>query len=80
MEIRFSQEAIYKIAALAEKMNTEMENIGARRLHTMIEQLLEDISFTAPERQGDVIEIDTLFVEERLSPLMEDTDLRKYLL
>ncbi|MDD2207057.1 MAG: ATP-dependent protease ATPase subunit HslU [Aminobacterium sp.] len=80
VEIRFSQEAIYKIAALAEKMNTEMENIGARRLHTMIEQLLEDISFTAPERQGDVIEIDTLFVEERLSPLMEDTDLRKYLL
>ncbi len=65
---------------MAERMNSEMENIGARRLHTMIEQLLEDISFTAPERQGEAIHIDSQFVRERLSPLMEDTDLRKYLL
>ncbi len=80
VDIQFSDDAIQEIAIMAERMNSEMENIGARRLHTMIEQLLEDISFTAPERQGEAIHIDSQFVRERLSPLMEDTDLRKYLL
>jgi ATP-dependent HslUV protease ATP-binding subunit HslU len=80
IEVRFSEDAIEEIAAMAEKMNAEMENIGARRLHTMVEQLLEEISFTAPERQGEVVDINAQFVKERLSPLMEDTDLRKYLL
>ena len=50
LELRFTDEAVEEIAAMAERMNLEMENIGARRLHTILEQLLEEISFSAPER------------------------------
>lgn len=78
--LKFTEDAIEEIAASAEKMNLEMENIGARRLHTIMEQLLEDISFTAPERTGETVEITKDFVVEKLKPLMGDKDLRRYLL
>ncbi len=78
--LRFNDDAVEEIAAMAEKMNLEMENIGARRLHTIMEQLLEDISFTAPENAGSTVVIDRDFVTSRLSPLVEDRDLRRYLL
>ena len=80
LELRFTDEAVEEIAAMAERMNLEMENIGARRLHTILEQLLEEISFSAPERTGEAIEIDKSFVVKKLEPLVGDKDLRRYLL
>lgn len=78
--LRFTDEAILRISELAAQMNREMENIGARRLHTMMEQLLEEISFNAPERAQNEVVIDREFVEEKIGPLVQDEDLRKYLL
>ena len=80
MALDFSQEAIREIAVLAERMNNEMENIGARRLHTMIEHLLEEISFEAPEKGQGAVPISGEFVRERLNPLISDSDIRRYLL
>ena len=79
-ELAFSDDAVREIADLAEKMNGEMENIGARRLHTMMELLLEEISFSAPESKESKIEINERFVREKLSPFIENRDLRRYLL
>jgi ATP-dependent HslUV protease ATP-binding subunit HslU len=78
--LTFSDKAIKELAAIAEKMNAEMENIGARRLHTMMELLLEDISFSASESDKKNIEIDENFVKEKLSHFIENRDLRRYLL
>jgi ATP-dependent HslUV protease ATP-binding subunit HslU len=61
-------------------MNHEMENIGARRLHTMIEQLLEELSFDAPEYAGKTVSVDEGFVNEKLGSLVKDADMRRYLL
>ncbi len=80
VELIFTDAALREVASLAAKMNREMENIGARRLHTMMEQLLEDISFRAPEMMEKEFRIDDIFVRERLAPLVENTDLRRYLL
>ena len=78
--LTFSEEAIKVIASLAAKMNRETEDIGARRLHTMMENLLEEIQFDAPELSGQGVEIDEGLVRERLEKLVADTDVRKYLL
>ncbi len=80
LELRFTSDAVEEIASLAQQMNAAMENIGARRLHTMIEQLLEDISFTAPERSGETVTIDRAFVKEHLGSLAGNQDLRRFLL
>jgi ATP-dependent HslUV protease ATP-binding subunit HslU len=80
IELIFDDGALKAIASLAAKMNREMENIGARRLHTMMEQLLEDISFKAPELREREVRIDEAFVNERLADLVENADLRRYLL
>ena len=80
VELIFTDAALREVASLASKMNREMENIGARRLHTMMEQLLEDISFRAPEMTEREVRIDDAFVRERLASLVENTDLRRYLL
>ena len=79
-ELCFTEEATREIAELASKMNAEMEDIGARRLHTMLEQLLEEISFSVCDAPTEKIEIDADFVRERLSGLIENRDLRRYLL
>ena len=57
-----------------------MENIGARRLHTIMERLLDEVSFTAPEIRGNKITIDAQYVRDRLSPVLEDEDLSRYIL
>jgi len=80
VELSFDDDAVQEIALLAERMNGEMENIGARRLHTMIEQLLEEISFEAPESGARSCPIGAEFVRERLAPLISDSDIRRYLL
>lgn len=71
VEIEFSPSAIETIASYAEQVNQRRENIGARRLHTIMEALLDEISFTAPERAGEKIVIDSSFVNKKLKPLLE---------
>ncbi|MXO65940.1 ATP-dependent protease ATPase subunit HslU [Altericroceibacterium endophyticum] len=76
----FADEAIAEIARIAAQVNESVENIGARRLQTVMEKLLEDISFEAEERTGETIAVDAAYVRERLADLAEDTDLSKYVL
>ena len=79
-ELTFTPEATAEIAKLAHKMNSEMEDIGARRLHTMMEQLLEEISFNVSDMDAEKIEITAEMVKEKLSSLVENRDIRRYLL
>ena len=79
-ELSFTDEATQEIARLAHKMNSEMEDIGARRLHTMMEQLLEEISFSVSDMAEEKIEITGEMVKEKLSKLVENRDIRRYLL
>ncbi len=79
-ELTFTPEATAEIAKLAHKMNSEMEDIGARRLHTMMEQLLEEISFNVSDMDAEKIEITAEMVREKLSSLVENRDIRRYLL
>ena len=78
--LTFSEESIQAIADLSAKINAEVENIGARRLHTILEKLLEDISFTSPERSGENFEITKEYVEEKVSSLVKNQDLSKFIL
>ena len=78
--LEFSDDAIDTIADLAAEVNRAVENIGARRLHTVMEKLLEEISFEATDRGGDTITIDKEYVESRVSDLAKDTDLSKFIL
>lgn len=80
VEVAFLDDAIREIAAMAARMNQEMEDIGARRLHTIMEILLEEVSFSAPEMQGLKVTVDVPFVKSRLDRLVSDTDVRKYLI
>ena len=76
----FTEDAITEVAKLAARVNETVENIGARRLQTVMERLLEDISFEAEEHKGETITIDAAYVRERLETLADDTDLSKYIL
>ncbi len=78
--LEFTDEAIKKLAEICEKVNAESEDIGARRLHTILEYLLEDIAFTAAEKSGQTIVIDNDFVERQLSNAVEKQDLSRYVL
>ncbi len=80
LELRFSDEAVTTIATLAAEINTSAENIGARRLHTVLERLLEELSFSAPDRAGEAVEVDADMVRERLADLVGDRDLARYIL
>ena len=80
IDLKFTDEAIVAVAAMCQKVNEETENIGARRLHTIMEYLVEDISFEAPERKGEKVEITDLDVEERMTKIVEHRDLSKYIL
>jgi ATP-dependent HslUV protease ATP-binding subunit HslU len=72
--------AIRRIADLAQDVNSRTEDIGARRLYTMMEKLLEDISFEAPERSGERIVVDAAYVDDKLDQLVKDQDLSRYIL
>jgi len=76
----FTDEAIAALADLAAEINTSVENIGARRLHTVLEKLLEEISFTATDRGGETVVIDRDMVHERVAALAKDSDLSKFIL
>jgi ATP-dependent HslUV protease ATP-binding subunit HslU len=80
VSLRFTDGAIAEIARLATEMNERVENIGARRLHTVMERLVEEISFTASDRAGDVLEIDPGYVRDNVGHLLEGSDLTKFIL
>ena len=80
VDLSFSDEAIGEIARDAERVNRALENIGARRLHTILERLLEDISFAGPENAGKAIRIEIADVQSALADLVKDEDLSRYVL
>tara|TARA_B100000886_G_scaffold339807_1_gene306452 strand:- start:654 stop:2018 length:1365 start_codon:yes stop_codon:yes gene_type:complete len=80
VDLEFSDDGIDTIANLASEVNSSVENIGARRLHTIIERVLDEISFTATDRSGEKITIDSNYVKENLGQLVKDNDLSKFIL
>ncbi len=81
VELEFRADAIEEIARLAEQINSTIENIGARRLHTILERLLEEISFTASDQpDGTAVVIDAAYVGERVGSLAKDSDLSRFIL
>ena len=78
--LEFTEDAISKLADMTAEMNRSTENIGARRLHTLLEKLLEEISFAGSELPDKIQRIDSSYVEEKLGGLIEDKDLRQYVL
>jgi ATP-dependent HslUV protease ATP-binding subunit HslU len=80
IRLEFKPEAIDELARLAEQVNESTENIGARRLHTVMEKLLEEVSFLAPEMSGSTVIIDAKYVRDRLAGLAKDEDLSRYIL
>ncbi len=78
--INFTDDAIDRMSELAEEINSRSENIGARRLHTIMEKVLEDISFDADEHSGETVNVDAKYVDEKLSGVVQDQDLSRYIL
>jgi ATP-dependent HslUV protease ATP-binding subunit HslU len=78
--LEFSEDAVREVARIAAQVNESVENIGARRLQTVMEKLLEEISFEAEERRGETVTIDAAYVREKLTALAGNTDLSKYIL
>ena len=78
--LEFTDDAIDEIASVAEEVNQNVENIGARRLHTILERILDDISFTATDRPGDTVTIDAAFVRDNMGDLAKNADLSKFIL
>jgi len=81
VSLDFDDEAIDELALLAEEINSAVENIGARRLHTILERLLEEISFTASDRpEGTEVRIDRAYVRDQVGALAQNADLSKFIL
>jgi len=80
VNITFDDSAIQRLAEISYEVNDSTENIGARRLHTVLERLLEEVSFEASEKPGTKVHVDKNFVEERLGELVQDQDLSQYIL
>ncbi|MDA1107975.1 MAG: ATP-dependent protease ATPase subunit HslU [Proteobacteria bacterium] len=80
VELSFTKDGVARLAEVAWKVNESTENIGARRLHTVMERLLETISFDAPNKAGVHVEINAAYVDEHLGKLLEDEDLTRYIL
>ena len=78
--LQFAPDGVQRIAQTAFDVNERTENIGARRLHTVMERLLEDLSYAAPDRGGDAITVDAAYVDQRLADLAGDLDLSRYIL
>jgi ATP-dependent HslUV protease ATP-binding subunit HslU len=80
LDMVFTDDAVAALARVAVHVNSTVENIGARRLQTVIERVLDDISFTAPDRSGETIRIDAAYVEARVGDLSKNTDLSRFIL
>ena len=80
VELEFTEDGINTIANIASEVNTSVENIGARRLHTIIERVLDEISFTATDKSGEKIVVDSNYINKNLGELTKVTDLSKFIL
>ncbi|MFQ3610827.1 MAG: ATP-dependent protease ATPase subunit HslU [Fimbriimonadales bacterium] len=80
VEVTFTEDAIDEIARIAHEVNNRTENIGARRLHTVMERLMEDLSFEAPDHTGEKVVIDADYVRSKLADIVRDVDLSRYIL
>jgi ATP-dependent HslUV protease ATP-binding subunit HslU len=80
VKLEFTPEALQEVARFAFRVNEGTENIGARRLHTIMERVLDEISFEAPERKGQPFEVDAAYVQKMLSEIVKDQDLSRYIL
>tara|TARA_Y100001970_G_scaffold294322_1_gene450532 strand:+ start:4170 stop:5534 length:1365 start_codon:yes stop_codon:yes gene_type:complete len=80
VDLDFTEDGIDTIASIATEVNSTVENIGARRLHTIIERVLDEISFTATDRAGEKITVDSKYIQNNLGELAKDTDLSKFIL
>jgi ATP-dependent HslUV protease ATP-binding subunit HslU len=80
LKLRFTDDAIREIALLACQVNENSENIGARRLHTIVEALLEDVSFQGKQPKAKVVRIDAVYVRKKLGTIVRDRDLSRYIL
>ena len=80
IEVTFTESAVTTIADIAFRVNESLENIGARRLHTIMERVFEDLSFDAPEMETEHVEIDEDYVRMRLEKITQNQDLSRYIL
>ena len=80
VDLEFTEDGINTIAHIASEVNTSVENIGARRLHTIIERVLDEISYTATDRAGEKITVDGKYIRDNIGELVKDTDLSKFIL
>ncbi len=80
VELSFSADAVNALARVAAQVNSSVENIGARRLQTVMERVLDEVSFTASDRAGERIEIDAAFVEKNIGDLAKNADLSRFIL
>ncbi len=80
VEITFTEDGVKEIAEMAYKVNSESENIGARRLHTVMERLLEDVLFESPDLKEKTVLVDAQYVRERILDLVENKDVSRYIL
>ena len=80
VELQFTDDGIETLADISTHINSTIENIGARRLHTIIEKVLEEISFTAPDKSGEKVIVDKQFVEKNIGNIIKDKDLSKFIL
>ena len=78
--LEVTDDAIDAVARIAVEINSSVENIGARRLQTVMERILDDISFTAPDRSGESVTIDADYIEKHIGDLVRDTDLSRFIL
>jgi ATP-dependent HslUV protease ATP-binding subunit HslU len=78
--LTFTDDAIDRLAGIAVDLNARVENIGARRLQTVMERVLDDISFTAPDQSGTEVTVDADFVEKNVGDLARNTDLSRFIL
>ncbi|HUP27376.1 MAG TPA: AAA family ATPase, partial [Chloroflexia bacterium] len=80
VKLEWTDEGLGRIAAVAADLNERVEDIGARRLHTIMEQVLEDLSFRADEESGNTVSIDSTYIDERVKALSKDEDLSRFIL
>ncbi len=80
VDLQYTDDGVQRIAAVAFQVNERTENIGARRLHTVMERLLEVISYEAADRSGDRLSVDAGYVDDHLAELVKDEDLSRYIL
>ena len=80
VSLDITEDAIERMSEVAQKVNTQSENIGARRLHTIMEKVFSDINFEADEHSGETIKIDASYVDEKLNDIVQDEDLSRYIL